>query len=133
MSDGHDLARIRLDKWLWHARFFKTRSLSAKVVSGGHVRVNGTKVSKPAQRVGPGDTLTFPQGRDVRVVRIEQLGERRGPAPEAQALYCDLTPKRENFVPPSPRFDGKGRPSKKDRRSLDLNRAHPLESFDRLD
>jgi len=80
-------AKIRLDKWLWQARFFKTRGLSAKLVSGGHVRVNSAKVAKPAHAVGPGDVLTFPQSRRVRVIRILALGQRRGPAPEARALY----------------------------------------------
>ena len=83
-------AKIRLDKWLWQARFFKTRSLSAKLVSGGHVRVNSEKVSKPAYAVGPGDVLTFPQAREIRVIRIVAIGERRGPAAEARALYHDL-------------------------------------------
>ncbi|MGR3758568.1 RNA-binding S4 domain-containing protein [Roseobacteraceae bacterium NS-SX3] len=115
------LAKIRIDKWLWHARFFKTRSLAAKQVGAGHVRLNGTKISKPAQNVAPGDVLTFPQGRQIRVVRIEAIGERRGPAPEAQALYFDMTEKRED-VPRNPRFEGKGRPDKKARRALDLNR-----------
>ncbi|SMX33596.1 RNA-binding S4 domain-containing protein [Actibacterium lipolyticum] len=119
-------ALIRLDKWLWHARFFKTRTLAAKVVSGGHVRVNSSKAAKPAHKVGAGDTLTFPQGSQIRIVRIIAPGERRGPAPEAQTLYDDLTPKRDD-VPPSPRYDGKGRPTKKERRSLDLNRFGPLE------
>lgn len=117
---------IRLDKWLWQARFFKTRTLAAKIVSGGHVRVNGAKTAKPAFRVVSGDTLTFPQGHDIRVVRVIAPGDRRGPAPEARTLYEDLTPPRET-VPPAPGFDGKGRPTKKDRRSLDLKRLPPLE------
>lgn len=106
---------MRVDKWLWHARFFKTRGLAASVVTGGHLRVNAQKVHKPAQSVRPGDVLTFAQGRRVRVVRIVALSGRRGPAPEAQALYEDMSPE----VPPEPRnpgFDGKGRPSGKDRR-----------------
>ena len=122
--------KLRLDKWLWQARFFKTRSLSAKLVAGGHVRVNSEKVSKPAHGVTPGDVLTFPQARNVRVVRILALGARRGPAPEAQALYEDLAPietgPQEN-VPQSPRFEGKGRPTKRDRRKLDLKRSDTLE------
>ena len=117
---------IRLDKWLWHARFFKTRTLAAKIVAGGHVRINSTKTAKPAHKVGAGDVLTFPQGTRIRVVRILANGERRGPAPEAQTLYDDLSPEQEK-IPPAPRFDGKGRPTKKDRRSLDLNRLGPLE------
>ena len=112
---------IRIDKWLWHARFFKTRSLAAKQVSAGHVRLNADKISKPAQNVTPGDVLTFPQGRQIRVVRVEAIGERRGPAPEAQTLYFDMTEKQES-VPANPRFEGKGRPDKKSRRALDLTR-----------
>ncbi|MDE4275375.1 RNA-binding S4 domain-containing protein [Phaeobacter gallaeciensis] len=119
MEEG--AAKIRIDKWLWHARFFKTRSLAAKQVSAGHVRLNADKISKPAQNVTPGDVLTFPQGRQIRVVRVEAIGERRGPAPEAQTLYFDMTEKQES-VPANPRFEGKGRPNKKSRRALDLTR-----------
>ncbi|MEX0306817.1 MAG: RNA-binding S4 domain-containing protein [Ruegeria sp.] len=115
-------AKLRIDKWLWQARFFKTRSLATKQVSGGHVRLNGNRVLKPAQAVVPGDVLTFPQGRIVRVVRVEKLGERRGPAPEAQTLYFDMTEKKD-ALPKNPGFEGKGRPTKKDRRALDLSRT----------
>ena len=126
MSDP--AAKTRLDKWLWQARFFKTRGLSAKLVSGGHVRVNSDKVSKPAHAVRAGDVLTFPQGRDVRVIRILALGQRRGPAAEAQALYEDLSPPQERpNVPATPRYEGKGRPTKRDRRKLDLNRPDALD------
>ncbi|WP_193217565.1 RNA-binding S4 domain-containing protein [Roseobacter sp. TSBP12] len=83
---------LRLDKWLWYARFFKTRSLAAKIVTGGHVRVNSNKVSKAATTVGAGDVLTFAQGNHIRVVKLVACGTRRGPAPEAQALYEDLSP-----------------------------------------
>lgn len=117
--------KIRIDKWLWQARFFKTRSLSAKQVSTGHVRLNDTKIHKPAQMVTLGDVLTFPQGRQVRVVRIEAIGTRRGPAPEAQALYFDMSEKQDD-VPPNPRFEGKGRPGKKERRELDLSRRRDV-------
>jgi len=88
-------AKIRLDKWLWHARFFKTRTLAAKVVSGGHVRVNANKVSKPSTAVLAGTVLTFPQGNQIRVIKIVELGTRRGPASEAQTLYEDLSPPEE--------------------------------------
>lgn len=109
-------ARQRLDKWLWYARFFKTRSLAARQVSGGHVRVNGTRARKPAQAVGPEDVLTFAKGREVRVVRILAMGTRRGPAPEAQTLYEDLTPAE----PPTAATPRTGpRPTKRDRRALD--------------
>ncbi|WP_128513817.1 RNA-binding S4 domain-containing protein [Tabrizicola thermarum] len=84
--------RLRLDKWLWQARFFKSRTIAAEVIAAGHVRVNGTRVSRPGRDVGEGDTLTFPQGARIRVVRILALGQRRGPATEARALYLDLDP-----------------------------------------
>lgn len=82
--------RIRLDKWLWQARFFRSRSLAAEMVESGHVRVNGQPVAKPSREVGPGDVLTFPQGRNIRVIRIAGTGVRRGPATEAQTLFIDL-------------------------------------------
>ena len=117
---------IRIDKWLWYARFFKTRGIAAKLVAGGHVRVNSDKISKPAHSVGAGDTLTFPQGRLIRVVRLLDTGTRRGPAPEAQALYDDLTPEQK-IVPPPVKTEGKGRPTKKDRRDMRLSRDGRLE------
>ena len=122
--------RIRLDKWLWQARFFKSRSLAAACVSGGHARVNGQHVSKASRAVGPGDVLTFPQGRLVRVVKVTACGTRRGPAPEAQGLYEDLSPpeaQEKKDVPPIQRMSGNARPTKKDRRKLDLDRSQALE------
>jgi ribosome-associated heat shock protein Hsp15 len=107
---------VRIDKWLWRARFFKTRTLATKVVAGG-IRVNGVRVVKPGASVKPGDTLTFAQGTQIRVVRIAALGERRGPAPEAELLYKDLDPPQDK--PPAPPRVG-ARPTKKDRRALDL-------------
>lgn len=95
-------------------------------MSAGHVRVNTTKVHKPSATVKPGDVLTFVQGREVRIVRVVAIGARRGPASEAQTLYDDLTPVREN-VPKNPRYEGKGRPSGKDRRALGSLRRSPLE------
>lgn len=84
--------RQRVDKWLWQARFFKSRSLAADVASSGQLRLNGVHVKKGAQPVRPGDTLTFPQANRIRVVRVTAIGTRRGPASEAQSLYDDLTP-----------------------------------------
>ena len=81
---------IRLDKWLWQARFCKSRALAARLVTDGAVRVNALRVVKPATAVRVGDGLSFAVGGRVRVVRIRALGARRGPAPEAQALYADL-------------------------------------------
>jgi ribosome-associated heat shock protein Hsp15 len=84
--------KLRLDKWLWQARFFKSRTIAAEVIAEGHVRVNGTRVSRPGRDIAEGDTLTFPQGHRIRVIRITALGQRRGPATEAQGLYVDLDP-----------------------------------------
>ncbi len=120
-------ASIRVDKWLWYARFFKTRGLAAKVVSAGQVRVDGTRIAKPSHAIAPGATLTFPQGKRIRVVRMIDLGTRRGPAPEAQALYDDLTPEAPAAPPPAPGYDGGGRPTKRDRRKGDALRQTDLE------
>jgi ribosome-associated heat shock protein Hsp15 len=81
---------VRLDKWLWQARFFKTRALSAKAITSGHVRLDGTKILKSGKSVVAGQTVTFLQGSTVRVVRVLDLGTRRGPASEAQTLYVDI-------------------------------------------
>ena len=84
---------LRLDKWLWQARFCKTRAVATDLIEAGSVRVNGTRVTRPGRDITPGDVLTFPQGPHIRVVRILALGLRRGPATEAQALYFDLDPR----------------------------------------
>jgi ribosome-associated heat shock protein Hsp15 len=81
---------MRLDKWLWHARFFKTRSLAARYIETARCRIDGRVVDKPHASVAPGMVLTFALGSRVRVVRILGLGERRGPAPEAHALYDEI-------------------------------------------
>ncbi|THD73295.1 RNA-binding S4 domain-containing protein [Thalassobius vesicularis] len=113
------VAKLRVDKWLWFARFYKTRGLASTMVNGGHIRVNGNKIAKASHSIGPGDVLTLPQGNQIRVVRVLELGTRRGPAPEAQTLYADLTEVKD-AVPPAPRYEGKGRPTKRDRRMIDL-------------
>lgn len=116
----------RVDKWLWHARFFKTRGLAAKLVTGGHLRLNGNRIAKASVMIGAGDVLTFPQARRILVIRIEAIGIRRGPAPEAQALYADLTPP-EIKAEPKPQIERKGRPTKKDRRNARLLRGSYLD------
>ena len=80
----------RLDKWLWHARFFKTRAIATKLCVASKVRVNRTVVAKAHHPVRIGDVLTFPQARAIRVVRVRGLPDRRGPASEARACYEDL-------------------------------------------
>lgn len=122
--------KLRLDKWLWYARFYKTRSLAASIVAGGAVRINGTPASKRSTTITAGDVLTFNKDDHIRVIRVEACGTRRGPAPEAQALYTDMAPperKSEDKIPHNPAFEGKGRPTKRDRRQLDLSKARHLE------
>lgn len=82
--------RQRLDKWLWFARFAKTRTLAAKLVTGGFVRLNGQRTDNAAKAVAVGDVITLALARTTLVIRVESLGERRGPAPEARQLYIDL-------------------------------------------
>lgn len=124
MADAPDKGRV--DKWLWHARFFKTRSHATKQVTGGHVRLNGTRISKASVTVTAGDTLTFAQARRIRVIQITAIATRRGPASEAQALYLDLAPLEEKPEPVA-RNERKGRPSKKDRRTAQLLRGSYLD------
>ena len=81
----------RLDKWLWSARFFKSRALATKLLSAGRVRLSGKVVTKSNQLVKKNDVLTFPQGAFIRVIKVLFLAERRGPAPEAQLLFEDLS------------------------------------------
>ncbi len=106
---------LRLDKWLWHARFCKSRTLAAKLAGAGKVRIAGAPVFKAHHAVKPGDVLTFPLGPHIRTVRVLALGERRGPAPEARALYEDLAPP----AGPSQATSGGPRPTKSDRRAID--------------
>ncbi len=129
MSADDAAGPIRLDKWLWHARFFKSRSLAAQAVSGGRMRLNGQPVSKPAQALRPGDVLTFVQGERVRVVRMTAPGTRRGPAPEAQALYDDLSPPPPAPDLSRPRPEPGGRPEGRARRALDALRRNGAEEF----
>ncbi len=117
---------LRLDKWLWYARFMKSRSLATKFCQSSKVRVNGDLVSKAHHMVRPDDVLTFPKGTDVRVIKIVELGKRRGPASEAQALYEDLAPPvhvkkedREPIASTGKREMGAGRPTKNERRAID--------------
>ena len=90
--------KLRLDKWLFAARFFKSRELASALVAEGHLRLNGQPCAKPAHGVGVGDVLTFVQGGRVRVIRISALAQRRGPASVAQSLYVDL----DAASPPKP-------------------------------
>lgn len=114
----------RVDIWLWHARFFKTRSLSTKLCRAGKVRINGQKVTKAKTPVVAGDVLTFPQAKTTRIAKILGFNVRRGPALEAQALYDDMTPPPEEIqkiekTRVARRDRGAGRPTKSERRATD--------------
>ena len=116
--------KIRIDKWLWAARFFKTRSLASQAVSGGHVQVNTIRV-KPSRLVQIGDTLRIRRGEEALVVMVLGVSGRRGPASQAQALYQETDDSKQNReaarqqrqeglsgLPPS------RRPDKRDRRKI---------------
>lgn len=118
--------RIRIDKWLWAARFYKTRSLAAEAVEGGKVRVNGATV-KPAKEVKPGDRLALRIGEIEWDVRVEALSDKRGSAAVAQGLYEESEDSRRRRaeraearrIAREPAADIKGRPTKRDRRTLE--------------
>src|SRR5580698_157677 len=84
-------AMVRIDKWLWHARFYRTRVLAQAAASRGVIRLNGHRVEKSSVDVEPGDVLTLPRGSEVVVVRVVGLALRRGPASDAQRLYEVVT------------------------------------------
>ena len=117
----------RLDKWLWCARFYKSRSLASKAISQSGLRLTRgktiTRITKPAFAVLPDDVLTFAKGPHTKVIRIICLAKRRGPASEAQTLYEDLSPplppRETKPTPAFAREQGTGRPTKRDRRQLD--------------
>jgi ribosome-associated heat shock protein Hsp15 len=118
-------AEIRLDKWLWAARFFKTRSLAADAVSGGKVEVNGDR-AKSSRIIRTGDRLVIRRGSYEWTVVVKNMSRLRGPAPRAQQLYeetIESISKREVAIAQMklerpPEFDISGRPSKKDRRAI---------------
>ena len=129
---------LRLDKWLWYARFFKTRALASKAISNGRFRLDGDTMSKPHRQAKCGQVLTFSQGNRIRIVRIKALGSRRGPAQEATLLFDDLAPikpareRKESL--PLPEFEnrqvGDGRPTKRQRRETDWLKARLLDCED---
>jgi ribosome-associated heat shock protein Hsp15 len=122
-------ASQRLDKWLWCARFFKSRSLAARFCDEGKLRVSGQVTHKAHYAVRPGDVLTFPLGPHIRVIKIVALADRRGPATEARTLYDDLAcPVSLDSAAPKPeigrRDAGTGRPTKAQRRAIDRLRGN---------
>ncbi len=135
MSEEQEaLQAQRLDRWLWYARIFKTRTLAAKFVQDGHVRVTRnqttTRAEKPSFTVRLDDTLVFTRGEQLRILIIVALADRRGPAAEAQTLYTDQSPprppKEERSSAPFSREKGAGRPTKKDRRELQALKTNDL-------
>ncbi|MCP5268017.1 MAG: RNA-binding S4 domain-containing protein [Zoogloeaceae bacterium] len=119
------LSALRLDKWLWAARFFKTRSLASQAIDGGKVKLNG-HLAKPAKEVRQGDMLELSIGHSRWVIQILALNAYRRPAAEAQLMYSETAESRlqrqlaseERRMAPSPGADIKGRPTKRARRQL---------------
>lgn len=122
MDDPAGQSGQRIDRWLWYARFLKSRSLAAALVQTGRLRINGQRISKASRAIRPGDVLTFPLGPHIRVVKVLDPGTRRGPAPKAALLYEDLDPpqqpvaKAAREAAPEVRDAGSGRPTKKEGR-----------------
>lgn len=118
-------ARLRIDKWLWAARFFKARAVAAQAVEGGHVHVNGQRV-KPAKDIKPGDVLDITVGDARWTVTVLALADRRGPATGARTLYAETQESQARRAAQSemrklaagPAPGTRGRPSKKDRRQI---------------
>jgi ribosome-associated heat shock protein Hsp15 len=111
----------RLDKWLWHARIVKTRSLAQKLVTSGDVRVNREKITAPSRPVRVGDTLTISLAKDVLVFRIAAIASRRGPFAEAHLLYVDMRkpdPEAKKQDIETAENGNPGRPDKRQRRAL---------------
>ena len=118
---------IRVDKWLWAARVFKTRSLASVACDSGKVDINA-EASKPARRVRAGDRVevSLPRGRR-RILKVVAVGDRRGSAEAARALFEDLTPPeppRARRAPPPFREPGAGRPTKRERREIERLRGY---------
>lgn len=126
MGQPDDSDRVRLDKWLWAARFYKTRSLATEAVDGGKVEVNGDR-AKPAKAIKPGDEVRVRVGPYEHILIVRALADRRGPASVAQTLYEETDASRtererlaaqHKLAPPTFVYEEKGRPTKKDRRDL---------------
>jgi len=124
-TEKTSLEQMRLDKWLWAARFFKTRSLATQAIDNGRVKLNGERV-KPARDVKPGDRLDVRIGDAEWTLTVQALAMQRGPAPVAQALYAEdpaslarrLQQASDRKLAASPAASIKGRPTKRDRRQI---------------
>ena len=131
--------RVRIDRWLWAARFFKTRSLAAEAIQAGHVQINHAR-AKAAKEIGPGDVIELTAGEQRWTVVVRDVEERRGPATRARELY-EETPeslaRRERQraarrLAPVPGADLGTRPTKRDRRQIDRVRRRSASSRDGL-
>jgi ribosome-associated heat shock protein Hsp15 len=113
--------RQRVDRFLWHARVVRTRTLAAKLAASGHVRINGRRIDAPGRALKVGDVLTIATLGGARVLRVVAFAERRGGSAEARGLYDDLSPSRPQRGPVAQpvRPAGSGRPTKRERRALD--------------
>ena len=135
MPDANSHAKLRADKWLWYARVVKTRTLAATFIKSGRVRVNQEKISSPSRGVSAGDILTVTLDRQIKILKVVELGTRRGPASEAQLLYEDLSPapvRSDPLTRPAKqavREEGAGRPTKKQRREMSKFRSQAGEEF----
>jgi ribosome-associated heat shock protein Hsp15 len=121
------MEKLRIDKWLWAARFYKTRSLATEEVNKGRVQIGGQDI-KPAREVKPGDLLTLRQGPVLRTIEVVGISQARGPAPVAQALYTETPDSLQartaaaelRRIAPEPAHSlDHGRPTKRQRRDLD--------------
>ena len=117
---------LRIDKWLWYARFFKSRNLASKLCTSTKLRLNCELICKSHATLEEGDVLTFPKNDDVRVIKIISVATRRGPASEAATLYVDLEPPQSARIKKIRRASGiaireagAGRPTKAERRAID--------------
>lgn len=116
---------MRIDKWLWAARFYKTRSIASDAVDGGHVEINAER-AKPAKQVKVGDELRVRVKQNTFVVTVRELSERRGPPADAKRLYEETSASRtererlaeQRRLAPAPAYEEGGRPTKRDRRDM---------------
>ncbi len=123
----------RIDKWLWHARFFKTRSIAQKQVATGKIRVDREKISSPSRKVSAGNVLTITRERDIKIIEILGIADRRGPFSQAQLLYNDMSPpkpekqKQEQTRESMSRIQSEGRPTKHQRKQIMAMKRNSVE------